>query len=187
MTDLVEFDVVGDASARAQLRAEVASDLVASSYLRGDFTLSSGEQSSFYFDKYLFETKPTILRRVADMLASQVPPDVERLAATEGGGVALAAAVSLATGLPFVIIRRSAEAGAPAVRGELHPGERVVLVEDVIGLGNQAVTSLTRLKELKALVVAVVAVIDREDGGRTRIEGAGSRYLPLYSLSELGV
>lgn len=187
MSDLVEFDVVGGADARAQLRAEVASDLVASSYLRGDFTLSSGEKSSFYFDKYLFETKPTILRRVADMLADQVPGEVERLAATEGGGVALVAAVSLATGLPFVIIRRTASPDAPPVRGELHPGERVVIVEDVVSVGNQALTSVTTLTEVGAVVVGVVAVIDREAGGRTRLEAAGHRYTTLYTLTELGV
>ncbi len=187
MSDLVEFDVRADAASRDRLRGEVASDLVAASYLRGDFTLSSGERTSFYFDKYLFETKPTILRRVADMLAEQVSPDVERLAATEGGGVALAAAVSLATGLSFVIIRRSAEAGAPPVRGELHAGERVVLVEDVVSLGNQALTSIARLTELGATVTGVIAVIDREAGGRTALESAGHHYAPLFTLSELDV
>ena len=188
MSDLVEFDIAATADAREALRAEVASDLVAASYLRGDFVLSSGERSEFYFDKYLFETKPTILRRVADMLAELVPSDVERLAATEGGGVALVAAVSLATGLPFVIIRRStSRAGAKPVRGELHAGERVMLVEDVVSFGNQALTAVSRLKELGAIVVGVIAVIDREAGGAAALERAGQPYSPLFTLGDLDV
>ncbi len=58
---------------RALQRMEVGSDIVAAAYLRGDFVLTSGEHSDYYFDKYLFETKPTILRRLADMLAEKPP------------------------------------------------------------------------------------------------------------------
>lgn len=90
-------------------REELARDIVSAGYLRGDFLLSSGARSSFYFDKYLFETKPTILRRTASLLAERVPAGADRLAGPELGAVPLAAAVSLATGLPFVIIRKASK------------------------------------------------------------------------------
>lgn len=171
---------------RALQRKEVGSDIVAAAYLRGDFVLTSGEHSDYYFDKYLFETKPTILRRLADMLAEKVPAGVDRLAGTEVGGVALAAAVSLATGLPFVIVRRDERSTGP-VKGELHAGERVLLIQDVVDSGSQAITAASKIKGLGAAVAGVVSVIDRKAGGARRIADAGYHYDPLYTLNDLDI
>jgi len=178
-----------EARQRDERREELARDLVSAAYLRGDFVLSSGKRSSFYFDKYLFETKPDILRRVSNLLAQEIPPGIDRIAGTELGAVALAAALSLETGLPFVIARKAPKGYSTtrAVEGELHAGERVVLVEDVISTGAQAILAANRLKEAGADVVKVVAVIDREQGGMQGIAGAGYECSALFSLSEMGV
>ena len=77
--------------------------------LEGDFVLSSGERSSFYVDKYLFSTEPDLLRDVADALAAEIPGGVERLAGVELGAVPLVVATALATGLPYVIVRKSCQ------------------------------------------------------------------------------
>lgn len=170
-------------------REELARDLVSAAYLRGDFVLSSGLRSSFYFDKYLFETKPGILRRVSSLLAEEIPPGIDRIAGTELGAVALAVALSLEMGLPFVIARKGLKgySTSKAVEGELYPGERVVVVEDVISTGAQAILAANRLKEAGAEVVKVIAVIDREQNGLQAIAGAGYECTALYTLSELGV
>src|ERR1700674_2131675 len=88
---------------------ELARDLVQASHLRGDFLLSAGTKSTYYFDKYLFETKPAILRLVGRFLAELVPPDTDRLAAPELGAVLLAGAVSMELGLPMVIVKKQAK------------------------------------------------------------------------------
>ena len=62
---------------------ELGRDLVAAAYLEGDFVLSSGRRSKYYFDKYLFETKPSLLGRLAEALARSLPPDVDRVAGPE--------------------------------------------------------------------------------------------------------
>ena len=86
-------------------------------FLEGDFVLSSGERSSFYVDKYLFSTEPNLLRDVADALAAEIPGGVRRLAGVELGAVPLVVATALATGLPYVIVRKSAkEHGSSAGR-----------------------------------------------------------------------
>lgn len=189
--DLRELAAPGgpsDAERAAVQRHELGRDIVAASYRRGDFLMTSGARSSFYFDKYLFETKPTILRRLADALAEQVTPDVDRLAGVEGGGVALAAALSLSTGLPFVIVRRvTGGRSDEPVRGELHPGERVVLVQDVVDSGAQALSAAATLTDLGAHLAGVVSVIDREAGGARAIGAAGLHYAPLYTLTDLDV
>src|SRR5262249_1190733 len=126
---------------RQERLAELGRDIVAAAYLRGDFVLSSGAHSNYYLDKYLFETKPGILRRVAAFLAELVPPGTDRIAGPELGAVALATALSLEVGLPFVISRRAAKdySTSKLIEGELYPGERVIVVEDVITTGTQAI------------------------------------------------
>src|SRR5207248_8309352 len=115
-------------------RAELARDLVAAAWLEGDFVLRSGRRSKYYFDKYLFETQPGILRRVAVSLASLVPAETQRLAAPELGAIVLGAAVSLELDLPLVLIRKEAKeyGTAKALEGRLERGDRVCLIEDVL-------------------------------------------------------
>jgi len=79
---------------RAERLQELGQDIVNAAYLRGDFVLSSGVRSAYYFDKYLFETRPSILRRIAGYLAELVPPNTDRIAGPELGAVALAASLS---------------------------------------------------------------------------------------------
>src|SRR2546429_9804894 len=64
----------------------LARDMVAVAWLEGDFVLRSGRRSRYYFDKYLFETQPSILRRAGRELARLVPPDTQRLGAPPPGG-----------------------------------------------------------------------------------------------------
>ena len=174
---------------RERRLVELARDVVGAAYLRGDFVLSSGARSNYYFDKYLFETKPGILRRVASFLAEILPPQTDRIAGTELGAVALAAALSLETGLPFVIARKGTKAYSTAklVEGEVYPGERVVVVEDVISTGAQAIRAADRMVEVGAQVIGILGVIDREQGGPEAVSAAGYTLTTLFSRSKLGL
>lgn len=172
---------------RSQRLAELGRDLVSSAYLRGAFVLSSGARSSFYFDKYLFETKPTILRRLAAALAELVPDNVDRLAGPQLGAVALATAVSLETGLPFVIVRKVTKGYGTTrlVEGELNPGERVLVIEDVISTAAEALNAADNVKSAGATVTGIMAVLDREDTGAHNITDAGYAFTSLFRLSDL--
>ncbi|MDQ2723932.1 MAG: orotate phosphoribosyltransferase [Actinomycetota bacterium] len=174
---------------RDDAHQELGRDLVASSYLRGDFVLSSGARSSFYFDKYLFETKPAIMRRVAASLAELVPAGVDRLAGPELGAVALATAVSLETGIPFVIVRKESKeyATSKVVEGEINAGERVLVVEDVITSAGEALKAAAKLEAIGAEVAGILAVLDREQTGAANIAAAGYTMQALFRLSELDV
>ena len=87
-------------------RETLSRDLVTASYLKGDFVLRSGKRSNRYFDKFLFETDPELLRRLGKQLATLVPLTTQRLAAPELGAVLLGGAVSMETGLPLVLVRK---------------------------------------------------------------------------------
>lgn len=158
-------------------------------YLEGDFILSSGKRSKYYLDKYRFESQPEILREIAQRLAARIPPGTERIAGAELGAVPLAAAVALQTGLPFVIVRKEQKAHGTAkkVEGVLNAGESVVLVEDVLTSGAQALKAVQSLTDLKVKVVKILGVIDRQEGASDAIRYAGYDFEALFTSSDLGI
>ena len=168
-------------------RVTLGQALVRASYLEGDFVLSSGKRSRYYFDKYLFETEPRLLRAVAEHLAEMLPPETQRLAGPELGAVALAAAVSLQKDLPFVIVRRSNKGYGTtrAIEGRIVAGESVVLIEDILTSGGQAAQAALRLREAGADVRLVLAVVDREEGAAAALGEAGLPMRALFCRSEL--
>ncbi|MGI5835511.1 MAG: orotate phosphoribosyltransferase [Chloroflexota bacterium] len=171
----------------SRLREDVARKLVKHAYLVGDFVLSSGRRSKTYFDKYLFETKPDILRPLAKLLASLIPVETDRIAGPELGAVALATAASLESGIPFVIVKKAAKdyATQKYIEGEIHPGEKVVVIEDVMTTGTQAIISAKKLRDMGAEVLFILGVVDREEGARENVEAEGFQFKALFTRSEL--
>ncbi len=169
---------------------ELAQALRAAALLEGDFTLRSGRKSKYYLDKYLFETQPALLRELAARFAKFVTAEVDRVAGAELGAIALAAATSLETGKPFVIVRNAKKAGygtGKLIEGQLEKGERVLLVEDVCTSGGQAIEACKTLQDAGAKVVGIVVTIDRQEGGRDAVESAGYRFDALFTTEDLGV
>ncbi len=171
----------------AILREGVARDLVKYAYLVGDFVLSSGRRSKYYFDKYLFETKPFILKPLSKLLAAEIPAGVDRIAGPELGAVALATAASLETGIPFVIVKKASKdyATQKLIEGEIRSGEKVVVVEDVMTTGAQAIASAEKLRSMGLDVLFILGIVDREEGARAAVEAAGFEFKALFTKSEL--
>lgn len=170
--------------------SELAAALRAAAYLEGDFTLRSGRKSKYYLDKYLFETRPELLRELAGRFAQHVTPQITHIAGAELGAVALATATSLATGLPFVIVRnaRKADYGTgKLIEGRLSAGDRMLLVEDIVTSGGQVLEAANTLTTQGAKVEKIIAVIDREEGGRQAIQQAGHSFAALFTSTEMGI
>jgi len=171
--------------------SELAKLLRTHAYLEGDFVLRSGRRSRYYLDKYRFETEPALLRELGDRIAARAldangeGPD--RLAGPELGGVALAAAASLASGLPFLIVRKEAKEYGTEKRleGGFAAGERVCLVEDVITTGGAAVSAVKALREAGLECRSAVCVVDREEGGADELARHGVRLFPLFRASDV--
>jgi orotate phosphoribosyltransferase len=170
-------------------REALARDLVASSYLKGDFVLRSGRRSNRYFDKFLFETDPGLLKRIGAHLARLVPPGTERLAAPELGAVLLGGAVSVETGLPLILVRKEAKGYGTKrqLEGRFHAGERVTVIEDVVTTGGDSLRSIKALKEAGLEVIHLVVVLDRGEGGEENIREAGIPYSPLFRITDLAL
>jgi orotate phosphoribosyltransferase len=114
-------------------------------------------------------------------------PDAVRLAAPELGAVALAAATSLVSGLPFLIVRKEAKDYGTANRleGAFEAGERVCLIEDVVTSGGAAVAALEALREAGLECRTVVCVVDREEGGADGLARRATRLVALFQAGEL--
>jgi len=168
---------------------ELFEAIVSAALLRGEFTLRSGRKSNYYLDKYLFECEPAILRELGERFARHVGPATVRVAGAELGGVALAAATSLAAGIPFVIVRNAKKdyGTRKMFEGRLEKGDRVLLVEDVATTGGQVIEAARTLTDAGAIVEKIVAVIDRQEGARENIEAAGFVFDALMSKRDLGI
>lgn len=168
-------------------RHELAISIMRVSRLAGQFQLRSGAVAGEYFDKYRFESDPRLLRAVAQQLAPLVPTDTEALAGLELGGVPIAAALSLETGLPVAFVRKEAKRYGTCrlAEGAEVDGRRVLVVEDVITSGGQIVTSTEQLRALGAAVSSAICVIDRQSGGVEALSRIDLRLSALFTKSEL--
>jgi orotate phosphoribosyltransferase len=159
-------------------------------YLEGDFVLRSGRRSRYYLDKYRFETRPDLLAPLGERIADAVrehAPDATRLAGPELGAVALAAAASLVSGLPFLIVRKAPKdyGTAKRVEGEYAAGETVCVVEDVVTSGGALLESVDALRAAGLIVEAAVSVVDREEGGVDELAGHGVRLRSLFTAADV--
>lgn len=157
---------------------QLARDVGARCRLRGEFSLRSGNVSDEYFDEYLFECDPVLLRRVTDRMSLLLPAQTALLGGLELGGIPLVTMLSQTTGIPALFVRkrakdygtrRLAEGGDPA-------GKVVVLVEDVITTGGAVVSAARSLRELGASVSTVVCAIDRSGPGERLLRAEVSPY-----------
>jgi orotate phosphoribosyltransferase len=158
-------------------RAELLADIVAAAW---------GTHGQFV-DADQFLTMPTVLRRLASILASRVPPDVDRLVGREPHSLVLGTALALETGLPLVVARwAQSPAGQELLCfGELHPDERVLVVEGVTGSGASAEQAVRVAWHRGATVVGVLAAVDRGAGAAARLGNVGIRLDNLFDDAEL--
>jgi orotate phosphoribosyltransferase len=175
--------VAEDDRALARLLRECA-------YLEGDFVLRSGRRSRYYLDKYRFETRPDLLRALGERIATLIreeEPEATLLAGPELGAVALAASTSLATGLPFLIVRKQEKGYGTArlLEGVYEPGELVCLVEDVVTTGGAAADAVAALRAAGLACRTAVCVVDREEGGMEALAATGVRLVPLFRARDL--
>jgi orotate phosphoribosyltransferase len=167
--------------------AELAARIYARARVTGDFRLRSGVTSHEYFDKYLLESDPHLLREIAEALVELLPDGVDVLAGLELGGVPLAVVASQVSGLPVLFVRKEAKSYGTcrlAEGGEI-VGRQVAVIEDVVTSGGQVVESSRQLRDRGAEIAAVLCVIDREAGGRDNLAAEGLALRSLFTMSDL--
>jgi len=165
----------------------LARDIDAACRLSGTFTLRSGQVSTRYFDKYLFETDPRLLARVADRMVPLVPDGTDLLGGLELGGIPLVTVLSATTGLPALFVRKEAKryGTAKQVEGPSVAGRRVTLVEDVVTTGGAVRDATLALRAEGAVVEVVVCAIDRSPADAAPLADLGLEVRPVLTAAQL--
>ena len=153
----------------------------------GKFTLTSGTESNYYIDKYLFETQPDILGPIAleisDMLDSN---SLDVVAGPELGAVPLVTAVSLTTGLNAAFIRKNEQdhGTKSRIEGVIQSGQSVVLLEDVTTTGSTMLDSVDLIENtIGANIKRLIVIVDRNEGA---VENFKNHGLDLEYLVQIG-
>ena len=168
-------------------RDDLAGAIYATAHITGEFVLRSGAVSNEYFDKYRFESDPSLLRDIAEALMPLIPAGTDGLAGLELGGVPIATVLSQVTGLPAYFVRKEAKTYGTcqlAEGGDID-GKRLTVVEDVVTSGGQVVLSCGDLRDRGAIVEHALCVIDRESGGPQALADLGVELRPLFTMTEL--
>lgn len=168
-------------------KAELAKAIYDISHLTGEFLLRSGQTSNEYFDKYRFEAQPTLLDAIANELVKLIPEGIDALAGLEVGGIPLATAMSLKTGLPVVFVRKQAKnyGTCKLAEGIDIEGKNLLVVEDVITTGGQVIESTKDLRNRGAIVKHAICVIYRGQGVPKKLHDINLNIQHLFTMEEL--
>ena len=166
---------------------DLARDVDARCRLTGEFTLRSGQVAGEYFDKYLFETDPALLARVASAMVPLLPRDTDLLGGLEMGGIPIVTVVSAQTGLPALFVRKQAKTYGTCklAEGPDVAGRRVTLIEDVITTGGAVRDATTALRAAGATVETVVCAIDRSPGDANPLADVGLEIRSVLTKADL--
>lgn len=166
-------------------REQLAAHVYRAAHRTGRFRLRSGVESSEYFDKYRFESDPSLLREICAALLPTVPPGVDMLAGLELGGIPLATVLGQMSGLPVVFVRKRAKEYGTRQLAEGAPvsGHKLIVIEDVVTSGGQIAQSVQDLRSLGAVVEHALCVIDRANGRET-LSAAGINLTALFCYAD---
>ena len=159
----------------------------------GDFTLVSGRKSKFYFDS----KKTTLLPEGSYLAALEILQAIREhgIEADAIGGMTLGAdplvcpvaALSQIEGPPIraFIVRKAAKGHGTErrIEGELEPGSRVIVLDDVVTTGGSTLSAIEATEAAGHRVVAVLSLVDREEGGAAKL--AAWPYYPLFRRHEI--
>jgi|SRR5262245_6911485 len=165
----------------------LARDVDARCRLTGEFTLRSGQVATEYFDKYLFETDPDLLARVAAQMVPLLPGDTDLLGGLEMGGIPIVTVLSAQSRLPALFVRKQAKTYGTCklAEGPDVAGRRVTLVEDVITTGGAVRDATVALRAAGATVETVVCAIDRSPGEENPLADVGLEIRSVLTKADL--
>ena len=171
--------------------------LVQRSYLRGDFVLASGRRSTTYFDCRLTTTFAEAMPLIGAAFVREF-----RRAGTNPvsvGGLTMGAdPIALATGMhsfkanpsaplqPFVVRKAPKSHGqTKLIEGNFKSGDKVVVIDDVVTKGDSTIAAIEAVKREGGDVAFVVVLVDRQQGGREKIEALGYKVVSAFTKDDL--
>lgn len=161
----------------------------------GDFTLASGKKAKYYLDGKQVTLDAEGARLVAegilDLLAADLPDAVGGMSIGADPITAAVVTMSAVRGTPlrgFMVRKESKGHGTNQfVEGPVKPGERAVIVEDVVTTGGSSLKAIERVEQFGMKVAGVIAIVDRMEGGREAFENRGYQLRSLLSIRDFGI
>ncbi|BFM39713.1 orotate phosphoribosyltransferase [Synechocystis sp. LKSZ1] len=176
-----------------ELRSGLRQLITQLAYQEGNFTLSSGQSSSYYINgkKVTLTAEGGLM--LGRLILALLPADTQAVAGLTLGADPLVSAVSIVSAyeqqpIPALIVRKEAKGhGTKAyIEGpDLATGAKVVVLEDVVTTGKSALLAVERLRGAGYVVEEILAMVDREQGGAEFYQGQGLRFQALFKISDI--
>ena len=165
-------------------KQEIAKKIYHTSHITGEFKLRSGQISNEYFDKYLFESEPSLLVEIAKLMNPLIPPGTEVIAGLEMGGIPVVTALSVESGIKAAFVRKQAKdyGTCKLAEGAQINGKNVCVIEDVVTTGGQIIESVRELRQRGAKVDAVLCVILRDEKAVKVLADEGLTIFPAFTM-----
>ncbi len=171
---------------------ELSNILLRTGSLRfGTFKLASGILSPYYVDLRLIPSDPEAFQRAIYMYRSVVEPSlikrVQRLAGIPTAGIAYAAVLAFTLSKPFLYVRKELkEHGRERrIEGMLQPGDKVLLLDDVVTTGKNIVEAAEAIRAEGGVVEDAVVLLDRQQGGETNLRKIGVKLHPFTTIRRI--
>lgn len=166
---------------------KLAAKIKAVSQLTGSFTLRSGKTSDTYFDKYRFESEPTILLEIVREMQPMIPNGTEVLCGMEMGGIPIATMLSHISGIPTAFIRKEAKTYGTCnyAEGADLKDKTVLIVEDVVSSGGAIIDGVLKMRDDGIRVDSAICVIDRRPENTKTLEENGISLQGLFTRFDL--
>ncbi len=168
-------------------KKSLAKKILGTSKIFGNFKLRSGKFSTEYFDKYLFESNPVILKAIAKEALKLIPKNTDLLAGLELGGIPIATMVSFYSSIPVLFIRKTTKEYGTCkyAEGGDFKNKNILIIEDVVSTGGAIIDAVNRLRIDGAIINDVICVIDRESGGREKLIEKKLNLKQIFLKSEI--
>ena len=152
---------------------------------KGEFILTSGMKSNYFVNIKRASTNPKVLREIGKAMAPYV--NECKIAGMALGAVPLAVAVALETDQPFVMVRNEPKdhGTKELIEGEVAPGDKFVIVEDVATTGGSTLRVVSALREKGANVSKAIVVVDRQEGAKEMLVEHGIELVSLFTVQDL--
>ena len=178
---------------RSELVVEVCKLLARIGAIKfGVFKLTSGKTSPYYIDLRLVPSFPDAFKFITDVYAEMIRSEIgldafDRVAAVPTSGIPFAAVVALGLDKPFLYVRKEAKLHGRErrVEGLLAPGDRVILLDDLITTGKTLSEAAKAIRAEGGVVEHAFVLIDREEGGRETLAQAGVQLHALMTVREM--
>ena len=151
----------------------------------GEFILASGKKSNYFVNIKRASTSPKVLREIGKAMAPYVGD--AKIAGMALGAVPLAVAVALETNQPFVMVRKEPKdhGTKDLIEGDVSPGDKFVVVEDVATTGGSTLKVVNALRAKGANVIRAIVVVDREEGATQLLSEHGIDLVSIFKVKDL--